>query len=245
MGALAVASTTALGLAAGVGGAAPTATANSGTSGNSTAAPADLSGLKAKAAEDVDDRVNALNRATDKVNGAKSLGSGQSTLVAYLGTDVTPLQQLNEKIQNDTTYQQALTDFRDIFTDFRVYALVLPAAAIAGDAFRATDTVIPNLTSASSKAQARVDDGNRDALQPVIDDLNGQIATAAGATNGVAATVLAFTPAQWNADHGLLATAKGQDQTADTAIRRGRADVRDIVQIVRGSTNGAATTTTS
>ena len=67
-------------------------------SGQSTAAPARLSGLKARAAEDVNDRVNALNAAIDRANAAKGLGSGQGTLVAYLGSDNTPLQQLNENI---------------------------------------------------------------------------------------------------------------------------------------------------
>ncbi len=56
--------------------------------------PATLAGIKAKAATDVTDRVNALNAAIAKVNGAKGLGAGQGTLVSYLGTDIVPLQQL-------------------------------------------------------------------------------------------------------------------------------------------------------
>jgi hypothetical protein len=238
IGALAVASATALGTA-GVAGAATMSTGSTGNSGQSTAAPAHLSGLKARAAQDVNKRVDALNSAIDKVNAAKGLGSGQATLVAYLGTDITPLQQLNAKIQNDTTYKQALADFRDIFSSFRVYVLVLPAAVIAGDSFRATTTVIPNLTAASTKAQAHVNNRNRGVLQQLINDLNSQIATATSANNGLAATVLAFTPAQWNANHDVLSPAKGQDQTSDTAIQKGRSDVQDIVQVLRGSTNGA------
>jgi hypothetical protein len=240
VGALAVASATALGTAAGVAGAAAAmSTGNTGNNGQSAAAPADLSGLKAKAAQDVNKRVDALNSAIDKVNAAKGLGSGQATLVTYLGTDITPLQQLNAKIQNDTTYKQALPDFRDIFSNFRVYVLVLPAAVVAGDSFHATDTVIPNLTAESTKAQARVNDRNRGVLQPLINDLNNQIATATSANNALAATVLAFTPAQWNANHDVLSLAKGQDQTSDAAIQKGRSDVQDIVQVLRGSTNGA------
>ena len=41
---------------------------------------------------------------------------------------------------------------------------------------------------------------NQAELQPLIDDLNSQISTATTATNGLGATVLAFTPAQWNAE---------------------------------------------
>ncbi len=239
VGALAVASATALGVGWGVAGAATPATGSTGTSEPSSAPPASLSGLKARAAEDVNDRVNALNAAIDTANAAKGLGSGQETLVAYLGSDITPLQQLSEKIQNDSDDKEALTDFQDIFTNFRVYVLVLPAAALAGDSFHATTTVIPNLTTASTKAQAHLTNNNRGVLQPLINDLNAQIATATSANNGLAATVLAFTPAQWNANHDLLSPAQGQHQTSDTALQKGHADVQDIRQVLRGSTSSA------
>ena len=245
VGVLAVASATTLGVAAGAVGAATLATGSTANSGQSTAAPASLSGLKARAAAGVNDRVNALNAAIDRANAAKGLGSGQGTLVAYLGNDITPLQQLNTKIQGDTTYKQALADFQDIFTNFRVYVLVLPAAAIGADFFRATNTVVSNLTTASTKAQTHVTNDNRSVLQPLIDDLNTQIATATAANNGLAATVLSFTPAQWNANHDLLSPVKAQDQTADTAVQKGRSDVLDIWHVLRGSTSGGATTATS
>ena len=246
LGALAVACATTLAVAADTADAATPATGSTANSGQSNAAPASLSGLKARAAADVNDRVNALNAAIDRANAAKGLGSGQGTLVAYLGNDITPLQQLNTKIQGDTTYKQALADFQDIFTNFRVYVLVLPVAAIGGNSFRATNTLIPNLTTASTKAQAHVTDNNRSVLQPLIDDLNTQIAAATGANNGLADPVLAFTPAQWNANHDLLSPAKAQDQTSDTAVQRGRSDVQDIWQVLRGSTSrvgGGATAT--
>jgi hypothetical protein len=234
IGALAVASATALGTAAGVAGAATGSSGSSGNSGQSTAAPAGLSGLKAKANQEVKERVDALNAAIGKANTAKGLGSGQATLVSYLGTDIAPLQQLNTTIQGDTTYKQALADFKDIFSNFRVYVLVLPAAAIAGDAFRDTATVLPNLTTDSQKAQQHVNPKNQASLQPLINDLNTQITTASNATNGLATTVLAYMPPQWNANHNLLAAAKGQDEVAHTAIQRARADVQAIVQILKG-----------
>ena len=56
-------------------------------------------------ASDITDRVNDLDAAITKVNAAKGLGSGQSTLATYLGTDISPLQQLNQTIQGDTTVQ--------------------------------------------------------------------------------------------------------------------------------------------
>ena len=177
LGALALASAATLGTAGAAGATTPAATGSSDNSGNggSSDVPSTLAAIKAKANTDITDRVNALNSAIDKVKGATGLGSGQGTLEAYLGTDITPLHQLDTTIQGDTSVQQAAQDFRTIFTNFRVYVLVLPAAHIAGDAFRVTATSVPNLQAASTKAQQYVNPGNQGVLQPLIDDLNGQI----------------------------------------------------------------------
>ncbi len=199
------------------------------------AVPNTLADIKARASTDITDRVNELNGAIAKVNGAKELGAGQGTLVSYLRTDIAPLQQLNQKIQGDTTVAQAAEDFGSIFNGYRVYVLVLPAARIAAASDGATTTAMPKLTSDAAKAQAQENPGNQAQLQPLIDDLNSQIDTATNATNGLAATVLAFTPAQWNADHDLLAISRSSDQAAIGALEKGGSDVRQIVQDLEGS----------
>jgi hypothetical protein len=221
--------------------------AGSSSSGES---PATLSGIKAKAATEITKRVDALNAAIAKVNAAQGLGSGQATLESYLGADVGPLQALNAKIQGDTTAQQARQDFATIFSGYRVYLLVLPAARIAADADRTTNTVLPKLTSASSKAQAHENSSNQAQLAPLISDLNAQISAAANATNGLAGTVLGYTPSEWNGNHELLSPARSDTTTADAAIKKARQDLVQIVQVLRpggtgGGSAGAATTTTS
>src|ERR1700683_3984306 len=154
-GALALASAATLGAAGVAGASTPGSSGTTGSSGNSgnSDVPSTLAGIKSKANTDITDRVNSLNSAIEKVKAAKGLGSGQGTLEAYLGTDITPLQQLDATIQGETSAQQAAADFRTIFTNFRVYRLVLPGAHIAGDAFRVTTTAVPNLQAASTKAQ--------------------------------------------------------------------------------------------
>jgi hypothetical protein len=233
-------------LATGVAGAAGT----SGGSGSS-AAPATLSGIQAKASAEITQRVNSLNAAIAKVNAAKGLGSGQSTLASYLGADIAPLQQLNTKIQGDTTLQQARDDASTIFSGYRVYLLVLPAARLAGDSDRTTSTVLSKLTSDSSKARARENSSNEAQLAPLISDLNAQIGAATNATSGLASTVLGYTPSEWNGNHELLSPAMSSAQTADAAVKQGRQDVVQIVEILRpglaGGVRGhtSSTTTTS
>ena len=241
LGALALASAATLGAAGVAGATTPGSSGTTGSSGSSGSndVPSTLAGIKAKANTDITDRVNSLGSAIDKVKGAQGLGSGQSTLEAYLGTDITPLQQLDTTIQGDTSVQQAAKDFRTIFTNFRVYKLVLPAAHIVGDAFRVTTTSVPNLQSASTKAQQYVNPGNQGVLQPLIDDLNGQISAATNATNGLAATVLAYTPQQWNANNNLLVPSKQSDAQADAAVAKGRQDVKEIRAIVKNHVQGS------
>ncbi|HXZ61959.1 MAG TPA: hypothetical protein VEG62_04390 [Acidimicrobiales bacterium] len=248
LGTLALASAAALGTTAGLaGGATVAAAGGGGDTGNSgeTALPQTLAGIKARAAADVTDRVNALDAAVAKVDAAKGLGAGESVLVAYLGADVAPLQQLSQKIEADTTVQQAAKDFSTIFSGFRVYLLVLPAAHVAADADGATATGIPALTAAATKAQAHVNPSNQAELQPLLDDLNSQIATITSATHGLAATVLAFTAAQWDANHGLLSATESSAQAARAALAKGRDDVRQIRQDLTGSSARSATPLTS
>jgi hypothetical protein len=237
----ALVSATTLGVVADAAGA-----ATKGSSGSGPAAvPATLAGIKAQAATDITDRVNDLNAAMAKGNAAKGLGTAQAALVSYLGADSAPLQQLNQTIQGDSTQQQAAHDFGTIFSSYRVYLLVLPASRLAAGADHATATAIPKLTADASKAQSRVTPANQATLQPLINDLNGQISTATNATNGLAATVLGYTPAQWDANNALLDASRSSGQAATAALQKGRADVAQIVQDLKGQHAAATTTTTS
>ena len=240
LAAVALASGTILGAAAGLAGAATT----SGNSGSS-AVPTTLAGIKAKAASDITGRVNDLNGAITKVDAAKGLGSSQGILVSYLGTDIAPLQHLDQTIQADSSVQVAAHDFGTIFSDYRVYVLVLPASRIAAEADHAATTAIPSLTADAAKAQARVTPANEATLQPLINDLNSQIGAVTQATDGLASTVLAFTPAQWNGDNALLAASKSSDQTVNVALEKGRADVKQMVQDLKVDHAATSTTTTT
>jgi hypothetical protein len=242
LGAVALVSGAGLGFVAVAG---PASATLGSSSGGPASLPTTLAGIKAQAASDVTSRVNDLNAAIAKVNAAKELGASQSTLAAYLGTDGAPLQQLNQTIQADSTLQQAAQDFGTIFSDYRVFRLVLPAARIAADADQAGVSAIPNLTTDAAKAQARVNPANQATLQPLIDDLESQISAATSATNGVAAAVLAFTPAQWNADNALLQASTSSDQAAASALAKGRADVKQIVQNLKADHAAATSTTTT
>jgi hypothetical protein len=202
---------------------APTGNSGSGVT------PKSLSAIKSAAKTAIGRRLKALDDAMAEVESAVGLGSNQAVLVSYLKTDVAPLQSLEGKIQSDTSIKQASQDFASIFKNYRVYVLQLPAATVADEADRATVTSIPNLSKAASEAESLENASNQAELQPLIADLNTQISAAGSSTDGLATRVLAFTPAQWNANHNVLADSKSEARTSFTALQKGRSDVAQIL----------------
>ncbi len=193
------------------------------------AAPTSLSSVQAKAAAAITLRVNDLNAAIAKVTGAKNLGSGAATLTAYLQNDIAPLQTLGQKIAADMTVTAAQGDASTIFTNFRVLALVLPAAHLAADSDGIMNGSVPTLTAASAKAAARVNSSNQGTLDPLITDLNAQISAATNAASGISSTVLGYTPAQWNANHALLSAERSADQSArNIDVKQARSELQQI-----------------
>ncbi len=209
--------------------------ASAGAAPTTTGSPASLAQIKAMAASAVSKRVDSLNSAVSRVEASKALGSDAGALVAYLQSDVTPLQNLGATIAADTTVTQAWSDYKDIFSDYRVYALVLPAARQAARADAVTVTAVPRLTSIAEKAQSYVTSANQATLQPMVDSLNGDISGATSAASNVTSTVLGYTPSQWNADHTLLSSTRTNLMTATGDVKSARSEVRQIRQYLRSN----------
>jgi hypothetical protein len=233
--ALALASAAALAGTAGAGAATSsgTPTTSSGGTTTTTTLPQTLAGMKSLAHEDIARRVNLLNSAGKRVATLKGLGAGRNALETYLSQDVAPLQQLDTKIQNDGTVQQATADYETIFTNFRVYRLVLPAARVATIASRVTDTAVPALQTAATKVQQHSKAASQATVSPLLANLNSQISTATTAANGLAATVLGYTPAQFNSDYTLLTGPQTSAKNAAVAVRQGHKDVQQMRHILK------------
>ena len=209
------------------------------------ATPQSLSGIQAKAAAAISLRVDDLNAAISKVNADQRLGSDNSALAAYLQADIAPLQALGQKIAADATESTAAADYATIFTNYRVLALVLPATHIAGATDEVDVTTVPALTALATKAASHVNSTNQAVLQPLLNDLNAQVTAATNSTAGVSATVLAYTPADWNANHDLLTSGRSAVQSAANDIAKARADLAQIAAILKPAANAQPTTPTT
>ena len=152
---------------------APTTSAptTSGGGSTTTTTPRTLADIKTLAHNQITRRVDTLTKAVSRVKSAKGLRAGQGPLESYLGQDIGPLQQLDTKIQNEGTLEQATADYGTIFTGFRVYRLVLPAAHVAASASRVANTEVPALQRAATKAQQHATSTNESTLNPLVDSM--------------------------------------------------------------------------
>jgi hypothetical protein len=194
-----------------------------------------LTAIQQRAAAAISRRLASLSVAINDVTNSTAISSGdKTTLLATLNGDVTGLTALGVTIAADTTAQQALTDYKTIFTGFRVYALALPQVHFAAAADTITVTVLPKLTDAQSKLAALlagVDSGkNTPAVQAAMADLATQITAITGATNGLSATVLAYTPAQYDANHALLSPSRASLAISRNDVHTARGDITTVTK---------------
>jgi hypothetical protein len=210
-----------------VAGVAAPAFADGASTPSPTHAPATLADLQKKGAEATAKRSAALTTAIAKVTAAKDITDAhRSTVLTTLKADLAAMTSLGAKIAADTDAATAKADVRDIYTEYRVFAVALPQARIAAGADHLTVTVIPRLTAASQKLTTRAA-GNADA-QAKLADLTAQLGTLGSDADGLADKALAVTPAAYDADHTAMSGVRSTATSARAAAKQARADIAAI-----------------
>jgi hypothetical protein len=183
-------------------------------------------------------RIGSLNTAIAKVTAAADITSAdRTTILATLNADVAGMNTVEAKIAADTDVATAAADYKTIFTTYRVYAVAIPQARFAAAADRMTGTSIPKLTDAETKLAAALAGPDKSkstpALQAELTDMQNQTAAATSGLNGVAAASLAVTPADYNANHGVLSPERGAVKSAIADVKKAAADGRDILAAIK------------
>lgn len=238
--AAATCTTLALAVAAPAGADTPSGSSSSASTSTSSAAggAARLATIQALAKLAIANRLTALNATIPVVTANPVISAAdRATLLTTLNGDVNGLTPLGAKIAADTTAAQAETDYETIFTGYRVYALALPQVRYAAAVDDLTAGVVPKLTSAQSTLAgllAGVDAGkNTPAVQAAMTDLSKQIASITSTTTGLSATVLAYTPAQYNANHAILSQPRASLTQARADARAAAADIATVVTAIQ------------
>jgi hypothetical protein len=157
-------------------------------------------------------------------------------VLGTLNADLAGMQSLQAKIAADTTAATAWTDYKSIFTDYRVYAVALPQSFIAAAADGLTGTAIPKLQSAEDRISAYFaahPDKVTPELQAKLADMQAKTADAVSKTSGLAAAALAVTPAAYNANHAVLADDRAAARAAVADVKAAAQDGRAIVQALK------------
>jgi len=186
-----------------------------------------LAVIKAKAASATNKRLVALNAAIPTVtNDAHLTDAHRSAILTTLNADVAGMQQQEAKVAADTTVDTARADYDAIFTQYRVFAVALPQAHFAAAADRLTDDAIPRLNDAHTKLSADLASSGKSTpqLQADLADMVAKLAQAQQALIGVADSALAVTPAQYDANHAVLASDRAAVRTALADVRAAEAD---------------------
>jgi hypothetical protein len=222
----------------------PTTTTPTSSTPTSSTAPtptsrqaAALAALKAKANVAIDARLASLHFAVSDVSTNPVISaSDKQTLLADLNGDLSGLTALQAKIAADTTLPTAKADYADIFGQYRVYALMLPQVMFAAAADDITGGALPALLDAQTKLAYLLGGPDKNADTPTVQaamkDLAAQIQGIGSATNGLSGTVLAFTPADWDANHSILSAPRSALSTAQVDLKTARADVAFVVKQV-------------
>lgn len=173
-------------------------------------------------------RVTSLQAAIARTTANKQISDAdRATVLATLNADLAAMPTVKAAIDADTTASQAYADYRTIFTQYRVYAVAIPQAMVAAGADGLTTTAIPKLQKVAADLAGRV--AAHPDLQPKLDDMNAQIATAQSDTNGLAAAALAVTPASFDADSSVMADLRSKLRAAVAAAKQAAADGHAIV----------------
>lgn len=182
-------------------------------------------------------RITSLTTGISKANATTRLTSAdKSTVLGTLNADLTAMQNLQTKIAADTDAATAWSDYRSIFTEYRVYAVALPQGYIAAAADGLTGTAIPKLQTAAGKISAYFaahPDKVTSDLQAKLADMQAKTADAVSKTSGLAAAALAVTPAAYNANHAVLTDDRAAARAAIADAKAAAQDGRAIVTALR------------
>ncbi len=204
-----------------------------------------LAEVQAQAAAAISIRITALQAAIKTAQGESFLGSDATTLVNDMQADITGLQALGTKIAADTTVAQAIADADLIFTQFRVYYVMLPVARDVASVDYITNVYLPGLAKEISQLQAAENSANQSVIAPLISGMQSEVQIATGATTGLSAELLAFTPAEWDSNHTLFSTAETAIQTAEKAVGYAVKDFERAENYLHKHPTTTTTTTTS
>ena len=164
---------------------------------------------------------------------AKLTDSHGATIASFLDAAASGLASVKADVQAATTLEQLRAACSTIVPDYRIYVLRTPQVHLA-IGFDLTDVAVVQLTKAADALQKAIDDAaaaGKDVTeaQAKLDQMRSELGAASAATAGQGDAELALTPADYNANHDVLAPFRASLTTARGHVKTAAQLAREIV----------------
>ncbi len=213
--------------------AASTTTGTAKSAARSEAQTADLATLKTKGSAEINRRLTSLNSASSKISTTTKLSaSDKSYLQNEINNEISGLTALQTSLNGETTLSAARTDVQSIFSDYRVYALVLPKTRLvtAADGEQSTDTKLTTLATQLQTKITTAQTAGKDVstLQSDLNDMKAKTNSAQTIARGIESSVLSLQPTDYNSNHAVLSGDLSQIKTAHSDNKTAYTDAKSI-----------------
>lgn len=214
-----------------------------------------LERAKEKAAQEIERRIGALTKLTERIAAMKRVSAEfKSNLSTTINTEIAELTALRDRIESSTNGEEIKVDVQSITRSYRIFALVMPQAQIAAAADKVV-TMTATLSEIGTKLKARIDAAaaastDVTVLQTALADLALKITSAnthaQAAVNGTATLAPdEGDKTKMEANKTALQKARDELKAAHEDIKASRALVKQIIEGLKGNASSNVPASTS
>ena len=185
---------------------------------------------------EVDRRLATIDRLGNAIEGSRPLTDGhQAALQAILDESAAGLRALRAEIEADTTLPELRKDINSIFTEYRIYVLVVRQVwlVMGADTIDAAGAKLDETAADLAVLIERAEAAGQDVTEAKehLAAMEAAIAEALAGVEGVADDVLPLTPADWNAGTAgpILREARQAIVDARADLRTATAEARQVI----------------
>ncbi|MFZ2907752.1 MAG: hypothetical protein WA014_01220 [Minisyncoccia bacterium] len=207
---------------------------------------------KEHAGDEIDRRIDRLGTFSKHLDEMKRLsGENKTSILATINAQIASLTALKAKIEAESSTTTLREDIKSIKGSYRIYALVMPQAAVTAAAER-VKALVAEMEDFGETLEDRIDAaGSVDAsVTAALADYKAKIADAKIEAQAAIDTTANLKPdngdqAVFEANLAALKAAKGKIQAAQQDIVAARKDAKTIVSAIKSKEVKASATTTT
>lgn len=182
---------------------------NSSSTGTSSAAQQRLKNIIAKGDQELERRLTNTNAILSKIKESTKLtSSDQATLTNEVESTISGLQTLKTQLDSSTAVSSATTAVQQMYTEYRVYALVLPKIYLikTADDQQITEAKLTTFAQTLQKRLTAEQNAKKDvsSLQTDLTNMNSEITAAQGISSNIESTVINLQPSDYDSNHSVL-----------------------------------------